>query len=177
MKPGEVVRLASQTVGHPGSQAGAALKAGARMHEVVGGRVLGVVGHHRSNEGHIIDAGGQVGKELADRGAGVAVALEAERRPQHHSADLENGGGRLHPDGLAAFLLQPGLGVEGVHLRRPAVHEEKDHRLGSGRVVSGPGSQRDGSRGRLPGPASRPGGRTGPGRRSRWRTATTFPGD
>ena len=87
------------------------------------------------------------GKKLADRRARVAVALEAVWRPQHHPADLENGGRRLHPDGLAALLLQPGLGVEGVHLRRPPVHEEKDHRLGLGRVVSGSGGQR-GGRGR-----------------------------
>ena len=63
-----------------------------------------------------------------------------ERR-RHQGAGLAAG---LEADALAVPLRQLRLGVEGIDLRRPAVHEQVDDALGLGREVRRLGSERIG---------------------------------
>jgi hypothetical protein len=91
-------------------------KAGARVHEVIGGGVLGMIGDHRRMMVMSSTQPGHVRKQFADVRARLAVFSESERRGQNLVADIEDGRGRLERQRLAAFLLQPGLGIEGVYL-------------------------------------------------------------
>ena len=73
-----------------------------------------------------------VRQQLAEHHPRLAVRPEPERRGQQVArllveVDLELAGIRL-----AVMLRQLGLGVEQVHLARPAVLEQADDRLGSG---------------------------------------------
>ena len=70
------------------------------------------------------------GEEVADLHAALAAGPELPRRLQQVP-----GGGELHPrllpgDGLPVVLLEHRLGVEGIDLARPAVHEQEDDALG-----------------------------------------------
>ena len=76
----------------------------------------------------VVGALGDMREDLADLQAALAMLGELERR--HHQAaglalGLDAGGRRL----LAVVLRQIRLGVEGVDLRRAAVHEEMDELL------------------------------------------------
>src|SRR5262245_34129703 len=91
--------------------------------------MLGEAGNHRADDRQIIDAGGQVRENLADRGAALAVPLELERRGQHLGWAVVRDELRRrmrHLDRLAIFLRQPRLRVERIDLRRPAVHVQED---------------------------------------------------
>ena len=96
------------------------------MHKIVRRRVLGMIGHHGANDGHVVHAGGQIWKQLAHVGSTLAVLPELVGRRQDLVADIENSGRRLERDCLSVFSFEPGLGIEGVDLRRPAIHEQKN---------------------------------------------------
>ena len=111
---------------------------------------------------------------------GEGINLPVLRRP----VTTEAGGA------WPAYLLQRRLGVEGIDVRRAAVHEQEDDPLRPRGEVRRPGGQRirgdrrlrvaDRSRVRRPGPAHelrrRPARCSGPGRRSRRRSGRTEPG-
>ena len=61
-EPGQIVALAAQTVSHPSAHARPALESGAGVHEVIRGGVLGMIGDHRADDGHVVDASGHVAK-------------------------------------------------------------------------------------------------------------------
>ena len=68
-------------------------------------------------------------EQLADLEPALAVALESERRPQRRTGRALG----LQPverHRLAVEFLELWFGIEGVHLRRPAVHEQVHHPLG-----------------------------------------------
>src|SRR5512135_551526 len=77
----------------------------------------------------LVDALGQPWVELADLDAAGAVLFEPERRAHELAAGLPTRLERVR-GGLAVMLGEPGLGVEGIDVRRPAVHEQEDDMLG-----------------------------------------------
>src|SRR5262249_50295228 len=115
---GQIVAFAAQAVSNPTAHTRPALKSRAGVHEVVGRGVLGVIRDHRADDRHVVDAGSHVRKQVTDVRAGLAVFAKAEWRTQDFVADVEHSGRRLERKRLAAFLLQTGLGIERVHLRR-----------------------------------------------------------
>ena len=62
--------------------------------------------------------------------AGLAVLLKRERRRKDLVADIENRCRRFERNRLAGLFVETRFRVECVDLRRPAVHEKKDHGLG-----------------------------------------------
>ena len=100
------------------------------MHEVVGGGVFGMVGHHGADDGQIIHTAGHVREEFADGGPALAVLFEVVGRAEDLITDVEDGGGRLERELLAVVETEAGLGVERVHLRGATVHEQEDDGFG-----------------------------------------------
>ncbi len=110
-----------------------------------------VVGVERADHADVVDAAADLGVKLRDLDARLAVALEPERRG-HHLPALPAAGldriGRVLP----LVVLQGGLGVERIDVRRPAVHEQEDQALGPRREVRRVRRQRVERDGRLLGP-------------------------
>ena len=109
------------------------------MEEEFAGAMVELVGLHRTDDGQIIGALGQVRQEFGDPRAGLAVLRELVRRRQRSRA-LGNEGELLAlQDAVGhrlAFELREGrLGVEQVDLGRTAEHVQEDHVLGLGGEV------------------------------------------
>ena len=85
------------------------------------------------------------GKELADLDAALAVALEGERRGHQGSVSLIAAlRAEVRRQRLAGVAGQRRFGVEGIDVRRAAVHEQEDEPLGPGRKVRVLGGERIG---------------------------------
>ena len=125
-EPGQVLALAAQAVGHPGAVAGPALEPAAGMQEVIGGGVLREIRDHRADDGQVVHAPGDVGKEVADRDAALAVLAKLPGALEHVAHVVELGRVGLDLDRLTVLAIEPGLGVERVDLGRPAVHVQED---------------------------------------------------
>src|SRR5690349_18748971 len=86
---------------------------------------------HRANERHVIDNAGEMGKEFRDIHSTLAVLLEFPRTAEQlfaraiHETEFY-----LARVVLPAPLRQLWFRVEQIDVTRPAVHEERDHRLG-----------------------------------------------
>ena len=117
-------------------------KPAAGVHEVVGAGVLGEVRDHRPDDRQVVDAPADVRKQVADRDAALAVVAELPGAAEHVADVVELRRVRLDLDRLAVLAVEPGLGVERIHLRRPAVHEQEDDAPGLRREVRRPGRQR-----------------------------------
>ncbi len=140
---GQVLVVRAEGVGQPGAQAGPDRLHVARVHHQQARLVVGVVGVHRANDADVIDALGHLGVQLADLDAALAVLLGLERRG-HQLADPGPAGLLEQSIGhrLTVQLFQARLGVEGIDVRRTAVHEQEDHPFGPGGKVRSPWSQR-----------------------------------
>ena len=97
--------------------------------------MIDLLGLHRADDADLVGDAGDVREQVGDLLARLAVLLEFDERP----ARLEHGVlklGELLPLGerlgerLAVELLQLGLVVEALELRRAARHAEVDHPLG-----------------------------------------------
>jgi hypothetical protein len=102
-------------------------------------RAMGGIGSVEAlHEAEAIDDLGDVGEELADPRPALAMLLEPPRTPEQVAGLGELDAGLLSGEGLAVVALQARLVVEGVDLRRAAVHEQEDHPLGPRGEVGGP---------------------------------------
>ena len=135
----QVLVLGAQAVDRPGPQGRTARNGKAGVHQEAAHRVAAGVGVERPDHGHVVDAGGQMGKDLGNFDAGLAVPGELEGTPDVDSLfqAAVNAGHRG-----AVVAVQGRLGVEGVHLAGRAEHEEKDAGLGLARQVGWLGGQR-----------------------------------
>ena len=135
-EPRQILALRAQTVRHPGAVAGSALEAAAGVEEVIGVGVFREVRDDRPDDRQVVDPPGDVGEQVADRDPALAVVAELPRALEHVAHVVELGGMGLDLDRLAVLAVEPGLGVEGVDLGRPAVHVQEDHALRPRRVVA-----------------------------------------
>ena len=85
------------------------------------------------DERNIIDAGGQVREKRRDIFPALAILLHLPLGPDYAPLIfLSAPAGRFDGDGLAVEFIQPGLVIEGVHMRRAAVHEQENDAPGLG---------------------------------------------
>ncbi len=105
------------------------------MEEVIRGRVLRESRGHRADHRDVVHAEPDVREQVADRRAAGAAGPELPRRGEGLAVVVELGRLRLHLERLAVLPIQPRLGIEGVHLRGPALHEEEDDVPGPRPVV------------------------------------------
>ena len=154
---GQVLVLRAQAEGQPRAEARPDRLHVARVHHQQRRLVIRVVGVQRAEHADVVDAAGDVREEVGDLDAALAARPRRERRGHELAASC--GGPVIDRGrrGLAGVLLQGRLGVEGVDVRRPAVHEQEDHPLRPRGEVRRPGGQRIGRDRRL---RRRPGPRT-----------------
>ena len=84
---------------------------------------------HRAHHGDVVGELRGAGEDLADFEAALAVGLELEGRGKRR-AGLAFGAEVFVGQLLTGVFCERGLGVERVHMRRPAVEEEVDDALG-----------------------------------------------
>lgn len=96
---------------------------------------------HGTNHADVINVRGDVREEVADFDAALAVRLELEGRLKGR-ARLALGLEIVHRQRLAVELGEHGLGIKGVHVRRPAVGEDVDDAFGLGGKLRGTRGER-----------------------------------
>ena len=111
------------------------------MEKVIAVGVLGELGGHRADDGHVVDVFGDVGKEIAHGSPAFPMLLELPGAGKGPADIIELGRFDFHGKGLAVVRDQPWLGVERVDLGRPPVHVEVNHVLDLGGEVGRPGSK------------------------------------
>ena len=130
----QVLVLTAQAVGDPRPEAGMDGVDPAGRQVADRGLMVRRNGVHRADDAQVVDAVAQMGQQVADEDAALAARPEAEWR------GIQPAGGAFGADfdvarPLACELVDFGLGVKQVDVRRAAVHEEEDHAFGAGRKV------------------------------------------
>ena len=94
------------------------------MQEVVGIGVLGKLARHGADDRQLIGDSAEVGKEIADRNAALAILAKGPQAGEERADIVELRGLNLEERAwiLAGVALQPRLGVKRVDLRHAAVH-------------------------------------------------------
>ncbi len=152
---GQVLVLGAEPVGDPRAHGGPHQSAVATVHEEERGLVIRHVGVHGTDHAEIVRHGPDVRKQFGDLQAALAIVPELEWR-------LPGGpGGTLGPEHLGQFLaVQPGefrFGIEGVEVRRSAIHEEVNDVPGLAGELGRSRSERVEPEVRIPGSCHQPG--------------------
>lgn len=108
--------------------------------------MIGDIGVHGADDAEVVGAGGDVGEDVGDFEAALAVALELVGRP-HEGAGLAFGAEVFARHGLAMEAVEFGFGVESVDLGGAAVGEDVDDVFGFAAELGGVGDERVGGSG------------------------------
>ena len=125
----QVLVHAAQGVGDPRAHGRLAREHSPAVH-LEKRRLVGQIrGEHRADHGDVVDAAGQMRHGIGDPGAALSVAGELKRAAKQRPgrARVFHLAGDLVEIRLAVQLVQQRLGVEQIHLARPAIHEQVDH--------------------------------------------------
>jgi hypothetical protein len=90
--------------------------------------VVGNIGVHRTDDGDIVDAGCDMREKVTDFNAAFSIFLEGKGRPESGPGFAFGRQIRLG-ERLAMKLVEHRLGIEGIDVRRAAIHEEMDDAL------------------------------------------------
>ena len=139
---GQVLVLRAQAVGEPGAHAGPRRLRFAGVHHQQRRLVVGRVGVHRADDANVVDARG--------RRSGYSSLTSMPLWPC--LSNLNGDGNRPPPlarsvescasGRVPLYFSRARLGVEGVHLRGAAVHEQEDDALGRRLEHRRPGGER-----------------------------------
>ncbi len=156
---GQVLVVGPQTVGQPGPERRPADLGMAGVHHEHRRLMIRDVRVDGADEADVVGARADVREQFAHVHSALAVLLERERRAQQRTG-LAFGGDAAAGQRLPVILVEHRLGIEAVHLRQPAVHEQEDDVFRFGRVMKSAGrtdlrvlvraAQRRGCRQRLP---------------------------
>ena len=146
-EPRQVLVDRAEPVVHPAAERGRPAEQLAAVHHQHGAAVDGALGVHALDERDVVDAGGQVGEQVADPRAALAVLPEVPLGTDDAAlVAVAAAALGLHLDGLAVEPVELGLVVEGVDMARAAVHEQEDDALGLARQQGRLARQRVGPR-------------------------------
>ena len=94
------------------------------------------IAHHGAKDAQVIDVPRHVGEQFAHRDSAFAVLAKLPGRFQQPAGVPFGESERsLEWQRLAVITVEQGLRIEGIQMRRPAVHEHEDHALGAGREM------------------------------------------
>jgi hypothetical protein len=134
---GQALRFGAEAVDEPAPHRRATGDAGDAAVEVADRDFVAVVpGVHGAEQADIVHDAGGVREEFRDFGAALAVLLELPRAAEQFLARAVDEAEVDVP--LVILAVVPGefrLRVEEIDVARPAVHEQRDHRLGLRREV------------------------------------------
>ena len=103
-----------------------------RIHHELAGMMVELRRVHRTHEAQVVRDGTDVRQQIAQFHAALAVLGELPRTREHLRTSLR---GVVVFDFAGEFLavvfVQCGLGVEQIHVARPALHKHGNHRLGA----------------------------------------------
>ena len=143
---GEVLVQAAESVGKPRTHRRLTGHHVAGIRKHIGRLVVDGLRVHRLDDANVVRHLGRVGQDIRNPGAAFPVLLEANRRRGDGETGLARGHARnalAIADGwrevLVKALLELGLRVEHLELRRRANHREVDAALRLGREVLGAG--------------------------------------
>ena len=128
--PGKILALCSETVEHPRADAGSGKHRVTAIHHEKSRRVIRDLTLHRTNHTELV----RMLRDIRIQRGNFESALPVFREFKRRGPDLTDPVAlrRLEGlfDGLRQLLsvefFQPGLWIEGVNLRRPAIHEKMD---------------------------------------------------
>ena len=90
----------------------------------------GLVPWTRVDHAEVVDVAGDLREKFADPEAALAVLRELPRRGEQIARRGELDAGLGEGQRLAVIASEQWLGIERIDVRRPALHEQKDHPLG-----------------------------------------------
>ena len=141
-EPWEALVFGPKSIERPRTNAGTRKGDVATVHHHEALLMIWNVAVHRPDDAEVVRVLGHFGKELADLQATLAVFGEFEGRGKGGTAKSAIFGKPLHRrDGFAVEFLKQRLGIEGVDLRGPSIHEKMNDSLGLCREVRLPGSE------------------------------------
>ena len=140
---GEVLALASQSVHHPRAERRMPGDHPPGLNQIHRRLVRNVRGVEGANERDVIDVPRQVGQCVRHPHAALAVTRKLEGAAHERAGvlDVLDLARNLVGISLAVVRIERGLGIEQIHLARPAIHEQVDHGLRLGRNVRRPGTK------------------------------------
>src|ERR1043165_2064184 len=133
---GQILIFRTEAVRKPGTQAGEAIHRKARIHLEGRRSVIETLGRHRIDEGHIVHAGGEVGKQLTHPQTGLTMLAESKRtfhqaaRLAKKSIDLP-----LARQFFSVMFDQIGLVIVSIQMANTAAGTDVNDTAGSGRKV------------------------------------------
>ena len=105
-----------------------------------------MVGHfsvHRAYDGNLVDHAGRMRKDFAHLDTALTITLELVRG-RESGTRLALGTQILGGEILPGIFFEQWFGVESVDVRRPAIHEQVNDMLGTGRKMGRAGCHRVG---------------------------------
>ena len=129
---GQILRLGTQSIGHPRTHAWATRNLRARVHEHVGRIMINGLARHGTHPANLIGHRAQLGEEFTQFDTHFSEALEGQLRSVANQllplelGDLLTLSERLGHR-LAVHLGQLGLGIEGFQMRRTTGHTQPNH--------------------------------------------------
>lgn len=151
----EVLGEGTEAIINPGAQGRPAEHGGTALHHELAGMMVELIGMHRSDEGDIVRARGDVREEIGEFDAGLSVALEGARAAhQDGGIFLDKSEANLFGERVGEFLavefIELGLGIKEIHLAWGTFHKDEDARFGFGGVMGrlGAGARNGGFGGR-----------------------------
>ena len=127
----KILILGPQPIGDPRPHAGPDLRLVAAVHQHQRRFMVGHIRVHRADHAQLIRRFRHVRKQLADLDPRLPMLLKAKRRGKRRTG-LPLGPQVFRREVLPGVLLERGLGVERIHVRRPAVEKDVNHMLRPG---------------------------------------------
>ncbi len=130
---GKVFVLGAETVADPCSHGRAYFREGAGVELEGGAGVLWIVGAHATEEAEIVGDRGEVGHEIGDHHAALAARFDGGHcfeGEKLFGADLGDFFAERRIDGLTVHSVDVIFGIEEIHLRGAAAHEEENDAFG-----------------------------------------------
>ena len=127
----QVLVLGSERVDNPRAPGRPPGQDLAGVDQAQGRLVIDRLGGHRAHQRQVVDDPRQMRNKLAEDHSRLAMRLKPKRRGQQLARLLVEVNLELARIGLALMLRERGLGVKQIHLARPAMLEQADHRPGS----------------------------------------------
>ena len=131
----QVFVLAAQAVKNPRTHAGSDLVFHTCMQFQDCLRVILPIGVHAANQAKVVGTFCDLWKNFADLQTALSAFVEFERRGEQLRVWIHRPFNKIRGQFFAVVANEERLVIEGVHVRRPSVHEEKDDALGPRRKM------------------------------------------
>ena len=139
----QILIFRSQPVQRPRTHTRSHESAGSREGLKQGCAVIYALAHHRTDDGEVVGAITNVGKQITDRDAAFAAGFEIpERFHQRPHFSIGKSQRTFDRERFAMIAVQAFFRIKRINAGRPAVHKQKNHALSFCRKMGRVRSQR-----------------------------------